>query len=115
MVTNHNRRTPSDLPPGLTAEEVKRTTLRPGDSVRLKFLYPNAGVEILDCVWICLACLGADGENPQYNWGVVKKEGDILWKSLAYLVQIEIMMPNDEARRGPEGRGPRPMETAYHS
>lgn len=68
-----------------------------GDEVRLKFLYPNGELEIIDCTWIALASLAVPGREPQSQWIVVQYEGREIWKPLGCLIQAELI----EGGRGP--------------
>ena len=68
-----------------------------GDRVRLKFLYPNGAVEVLDCTWVSATSIGAP-ENPSGGWVVVSVDDRLLWKPLSHLIQLEVLEPNEEAR-----------------
>ncbi len=68
--------------------------LRAGDGVRLKFLYPGGTVEIVDCRWIALMGLGANGSEALSQWVVIDFEGREIWKPLGYLVQAELLEEN---------------------
>jgi hypothetical protein len=114
-LTNNQAKRSRRLTPGVTPEDLRCSSLCSGDVVRLKFLYPNAGIEVLDCIWVSLANLGTDGENPQFNWVVVRAGRNLLWKPLAYLVQIEILALNEGARGEARGLGSRDLDLAYHS
>lgn len=80
------------------------STVMEGDRVRLKFLYPNGAVEILDCTWISATTLGAP-ENPNGGWVVVSAGDRVLWKPLNHLIQLEVIEANGEARNGRRGNG----------
>ncbi len=82
-------------------------SLQGGDAVRLKFLYPGGAVEILDCVWIAIVGLGANGSEALSQWVVVDFEGRELWKPLGYLVQAEVL----EVSRGPPTRRDRDLSS----
>ncbi len=68
--------------------------LRAGDGVRLKFLYPGGTVEIVDCRWIAIMGLGANGSEALSQWVVIDFEGREIWKPLCYLVQAEVLEEN---------------------
>lgn len=70
--------------------------LRAGDRVRLKFLYPGGTVEIVDCRWIAIMGLGANGSEALSQWVVIEFEGREIWKPLGYLVQAEVLEENRE-------------------
>ena len=89
--------------------------LRPGDAVRLKFLYPGGAVEIVDCTWIAVTGLGVEGSETANPWVVIDFEGRRIWKPLGYLVQAELLEESqDEAL--PSGRAAaRPSgDLGYH-
>lgn len=77
----------------------ERTSLRParppalraGNGVRLKFLYPGGTVEIVDCRWIAIVGLGANGSEALSQWVVIDFEGREIWKPLGYLIQVELL------------------------
>lgn len=73
--------------------------------MRLKFLYPGGAVEILDCTWLALVALGADGTEATSPWVVIEFEGRRIWKPLGYLVQAELLGDGHEpvasSDRGP--------------
>ncbi|HEV8595482.1 MAG TPA: hypothetical protein VGR51_08140 [Thermoplasmata archaeon] len=73
------------------------TPVAEGDRVRLKFLYPNGAIEVLECTWIATSSLGAP-ENPNGGWVVVSAEERVLWKPLSHLIQLEVLEVNEEAR-----------------
>lgn len=75
-----------------------------GDRVRLKFLYPNGAMEILDCTWISATNLGPP-ENPNAGWVVVSADDRLIWKPLAHLIQLEVIEPNEAARSVRRGNG----------
>lgn len=77
-------------------------TLQAGDGVRLKFLYPGGTVEILDCTWIAIVGLGANGSEALSQWVVIDFEGREIWKPLGYLVQAEVLEGNEEPSTRPE-------------
>jgi hypothetical protein len=90
-------------------------SLEPGDSVRLKFLYPGSAVEILDCTWIAVVGLGANGSEALSQWVVIELEGREIWKPLAYLAQAEVLQENPEpATHAQEVFGPGAGDLAYH-
>ena len=74
----------------------KPPSLQSGDDVRLKFLYPGGAVEILDCTWIAVVGLGANGLESLSQWVVIECEGREIWKPLAYLAQAEVLQENRE-------------------
>ncbi len=88
------------------ARTTDANTIVEGDRVRLKFLYPNGAVEILECLWISATTLGAP-ENPNGGWVVVSADDRVMWKPLSHLIQLEVIEANDEARqpRRPNGVG----------
>jgi hypothetical protein len=71
-------------------------SLQAGDDVRLKFLYPGGAVEILDCSWVAIVGLGANGSEALSQWVVIEVEGREIWKPLAYLAQAEVLQENRE-------------------
>lgn len=71
--------------------------LRAGDGVRLKFLYPGGTVEIVDCRWIAIMGLGANGSEALSQWVVIDFEGREIWKPLGYLVQAELLEGNRDS------------------
>lgn len=75
-----------------------------GDRVRLKFLYPNGAMEILDCTWISATNLGPP-ENPNAGWVVVSVDDRVIWKPLAHLIQLEVIEANEAARSVRRGNG----------
>lgn len=90
-------------------------TLRAGDGVRLKFLYPGGTVEILDCTWIAIVGLGASGSELLSPWVVIDFEGREIWKPLSYLVQAEILEENPAPSAHPDEGVPRASgEFGYH-
>jgi len=72
----------------------KPPSLQSGDDVRLKFLYPGGAVEILDCTWIAVVGLGANGLESLSQWVVIECEGREIWKPLAYLAQADVLQEN---------------------
>ena len=80
------------------------STVAEGDRVRLKFLYPNGAVEILECTWLAASTLGAP-ENPHAGWLVVSADDRVLWKPLSHLIQLEVLESNGEGRNGRRGNG----------
>ena len=90
-------------------------SLEPGDGVRLKFLYPGGAVEILDCTWIAVVGLGANGSEALSQWVVIEHEGREIWKPLAYLAQAEVLQENREpATHAPEKFPGEAGDLAYH-
>ena len=89
-------------------------TVIEGDRVRLKFLYPNGAIEILDGTWLSATTLGAP-ENPSGGWVVVSVNDRVLWKPLSHLVQFEVVNRQafDTATGQPVGvpRPPEPWES----
>jgi len=81
----------------LRAEEAGGLEVFPGDFVRLKFALPNGQLEILDGDWLSIESLAEDGARTE--WVIVRVQGKLLWKPLTYLVQVEILKANEEARR----------------
>lgn len=96
----------------LRAEEAGGLEVFPGDHVRLKFALPNGQLEILDGDWLSIESLAEDGARTE--WVVVRAEGKLLWKPLAYLVQVEILRPNDEARLRLAGDRRKAESDGYH-
>lgn len=74
----------------------------PGDQVRLKFLYPDGTVEILEGEWIAVSRLGPLEDGGERGWVVLRHNGSDLWKPLALLVQIEVLQANEAARSDTE-------------
>ena len=72
-------------------------TVVEGDRVRLKFLYPNGAVEIMECTWLSASSLGAP-ENPNGAWAIVSVDDRVFWKPLSHLIQLEVLETNEEAR-----------------
>lgn len=68
-----------------------------GDRVRLRFLYGNGTMEVLDATWVAARTLGAP-ENPNAGWVVVSADGKVIWKPLLHLIQLEVIEANEEAR-----------------
>ena len=90
-------------------------TLRTGDGVRLKFVYPGGAVEILDCTWIAVVGLGANGSEALSQWVVVGFQGRKIWKSLGYLVQAEVLEDNNAPVVPTNGGIPKATEDlGYH-
>ena len=85
-------------------------TLRAGDGVRLKFVYPGGAVEILDCTWIALVGLGATGSEALSQWVVIEFRGRKIWKPLGHLVQAEVLEDNDAPVAPTNGGIPRTTE-----
>lgn len=77
-----------------------------GDRVRLRFLYPNGALEVMDCTWVTTTSLGAP-ENPNGGWVVVSVDDRVMWKPLSHLIQLEVLGTDDGVRpeRRPNGRG----------
>lgn len=73
-------------------------TVVEGDRVRLKFLYPNGALEVMDCTWITTTNLGAP-ENPNGGWVVVSADDRVMWKPLSHLIQLEVVETNGGARQ----------------
>ncbi len=96
----------------LSADETDGVTLVAGDHVRLKFALPNGQVEILDGDWISVETLPEDG--PGTAWIVVRAQGKLIWKPIAYLVQVEVLEPNEDARRQILGEEPTAGVDGYH-
>lgn len=96
----------------LRAEEAGGLTIYAGDHVRLKFALPNGQVEILDGEWISVECLTEDGGRKE--WVVVRAQGKLLWKPLGYLVQVEVLKPNEEARQKLVGQKRKVEAEGYH-
>ncbi len=93
----------------------KPTTLRPGDSVRLKFLYPGGAVEIVDCTWIAVVGLGVDGSETTSPWVVIDCDRRRIWKPLGYLVQAEILEEGQDSAAPPDRVPARPSgDLGYH-
>ncbi len=59
--------------------------------MRLKFLYPNGDLEIVDCTWIAVATLAGSGHESQGQWAVIDFEGREIWKPLGCLIQVEVL------------------------
>jgi hypothetical protein len=76
---------------------VDPATVVEGDRVRLKFLYPNGAMEVLEGTWIAATSLGAP-ENPNSGWVVVSADEKAIWKPLLHLIQLEVVEANEEAR-----------------
>lgn len=79
-------------------------TVVEGDRVRLKFLYPNGSMEVLDCTWISATNLGPP-ENPNAGWVVVSADDRVFWKPLSHMIQLEMLEPNEAARSVRRGNG----------
>jgi len=89
--------------------------IRPGDEVRLKFLYPGGAVEIIDGTWVAIVGLGANGQEAQSQWIVLRFEEREIWKPLSYLVQAEVLEANQEDIPLPDGIFPREADgLGYH-
>jgi len=86
----------SDAKPVRSSEA---NTVIEGDRVRLKFLYPNGAIEVLDGTWLSASTLGAP-ENPNGAWVVVSVDDRVLWKPLSHLIQLEVLEANEVARNG---------------
>ncbi len=71
--------------------------------MRLKFLYPNGDVEILDCTWVAVATLTPNGQEAQAQWVVVHFEGREIWKPLGCLIQAEVIGQNHASDGPTEG------------
>lgn len=84
-----------------------------GDRVRLKFLYPNGTVEVMDGTWITRAGTLRSGDT--LDWVVIRQGRRVLWKPLQNLIQIEIVQPNAEARRGRLASRDRHHPGLYHN
>lgn len=89
---------------GRSVHAADPSTVTEGDRVRLKFLYPNGSIEVLDCTWVAASTLGAP-ENPNGGWIVVSVDDRVLWKPLSHLIQLEVLEANAEARNGKRTNG----------
>ncbi len=93
----------------------KPPALRAGDSVRLKFLYPGGAVEIVDCTWIAVVALGADGSDATSPWVVIEFEDRRIWKPLGCLVQVEVLEEGHDSGAAPDRVPPQPTrDLGYH-
>lgn len=79
------------------ARPMEANTVVEGDRVRLKFLYPNGAMELLDCTWLATANLGSP-DNPNGGWVVVTVDDRVMWKPLHHLIQLEVLEPNEVGR-----------------
>ncbi len=77
-------------------------TIGEGDLVRLKFLYPNGSIEVVEATWVAATSLGAP-ENPNGAWILVSVDDQVLWKPMAHLIQIEVLEANEASRRRGNG------------
>lgn len=68
-----------------------------GDRVRLKFLYPNGALEVMECTWMSATNLGAP-ENPNGAWVVLGVDDRVIMKPLSHLIELEVLEANEEAR-----------------
>jgi len=99
----------------VTKEELELLSVHNGDRVRLKFLYPNGQIEIVDCIWISIARVDEAEGAIQKEWLIVKQNGKVLWKPLTYLVQIEILRPNEGVRKRAADQLKKASQEGYHS
>jgi len=79
-------------------------TVVEGDRVRLKFLYPNGSMEMMECTWLSTSTLGAP-ENPNGSWVLVSVDDHVFWKPLSHLIQLEVLEANGDARNGRRSLG----------